>query len=181
MLYYSISSHRKSISLCSSETSVLAKGTQRNVPEDGILHGQRHENLKSYTWSNFFNSLNLILWDKLHQIYLYLYSFLYYPVHSSCTWIPSWSNWSILLYLNSFLVQLVDSSCAWIPSLISLEAPETKHQEPRIRGVRHRRKLLTARALGNVLTCWLAMTRRNTSQYVIPQLTFISMFLSRVG
>jgi hypothetical protein len=34
--------------LCSSETPVLTTATQRNIPEDSILHGHRHENLNSY-------------------------------------------------------------------------------------------------------------------------------------
>jgi hypothetical protein len=33
----------------SSETSVLTRATQRNNPEDTILHSHRRENLKSYT------------------------------------------------------------------------------------------------------------------------------------
>jgi hypothetical protein len=33
--------------LRSSETSVLRRATQRNIPEDGILHSQSLENLKS--------------------------------------------------------------------------------------------------------------------------------------
>jgi hypothetical protein len=35
--------------LSSSETSVLARATLRNIPEDTILHSHCHENLKSYS------------------------------------------------------------------------------------------------------------------------------------
>jgi hypothetical protein len=32
----------------SSETSVHIRSTRRHIPEDGILHSDLHENLKSY-------------------------------------------------------------------------------------------------------------------------------------
>jgi hypothetical protein len=34
--------------ICSFETLVLTGATRRNIPEDGILHRHRRENLKPY-------------------------------------------------------------------------------------------------------------------------------------
>jgi hypothetical protein len=34
--------------ICSSSSSVLTRATRRKIPENGILHSYRRENLKSY-------------------------------------------------------------------------------------------------------------------------------------
>jgi hypothetical protein len=44
----------------SSETSVQARSTRRHIPEDGVLHSHRRENLKSYMKYFIFNT-NFVL------------------------------------------------------------------------------------------------------------------------
>jgi hypothetical protein len=45
---YQILSTLKTEETYSSETSVIARATKLHIPEDGILHSHRHENIKSY-------------------------------------------------------------------------------------------------------------------------------------
>jgi hypothetical protein len=40
-----------------SETSDLTRATRRTIPEDGILHSDRRENLKSYIAFNWLDSV----------------------------------------------------------------------------------------------------------------------------
>jgi hypothetical protein len=56
----------KMVALHSFETSVLTKGTWRNIPEDGILHSHRLENLKSYTINLMFSEVKILAMTVYH-------------------------------------------------------------------------------------------------------------------
>jgi hypothetical protein len=57
--------------LSSFETSVLTRATLRNIQEDGILHIQRRENLKSYITPPFVKMQGL--WYSVRQGNLTVY------------------------------------------------------------------------------------------------------------
>jgi hypothetical protein len=48
----------------SSETSVLTRATQRNNPEDTILHSHRRENLKSYNCPSVYSVCVFLCVDR---------------------------------------------------------------------------------------------------------------------
>jgi hypothetical protein len=72
----------------SSETTDLTRAIRYNIPEDGILHSYRRENLKSYTVQNrsmrqfymnrlvltFTRNLTCYRWPKLDQITIQTHS-----------------------------------------------------------------------------------------------------------
>jgi hypothetical protein len=74
----------------SSETSVHTRTTWRHIPENGILHCHRHENLKSYTLTiKFANSPPCTCWGSSGQkpqdgLMTLIYQVYYLEVVKSC-------------------------------------------------------------------------------------------------
>jgi hypothetical protein len=50
-----------------SETPVFTRVTRRNIPEDGILHTHRRENLKFYKFASMFASIHWISYISVMQ------------------------------------------------------------------------------------------------------------------
>jgi hypothetical protein len=73
--------------LSSSETSVLTRATQRNIPEDTILHSHHRENLKSYNCTVSFIELN-----RMRNVLPYCCRF-WESGYSDQTWVQTWRVW----------------------------------------------------------------------------------------
>jgi hypothetical protein len=54
----------------SSETSVHTRSTWRHIPEDGILHINRCENLKSYNLGKVYRVSKIGTFQKMLEIYI---------------------------------------------------------------------------------------------------------------
>jgi hypothetical protein len=60
--------------ILSFETLVHIKSTRRHIPEDGILHSHRRENLKSYNiLNNFLGGLHLTVLFQINGLHLFAY------------------------------------------------------------------------------------------------------------
>jgi hypothetical protein len=52
-----------------SETSVITGATQRNIPEESILHSHRRENLKSYIIYSIFLCVSLVFVMETQNVF----------------------------------------------------------------------------------------------------------------
>jgi hypothetical protein len=99
--------------LSSSKTSILTRATHHNIPEDGILHSHRRENLRSYIFSGGPSSSLVIipaetaeipyisLSQLLHGTYLVLSSIFYWQYFKRNSFSRiNWTCFVFIIYLS---------------------------------------------------------------------------------